>query len=711
MRWTVLLVDSFIRRRLIEQKRKQRRADLVETWQNILFLDRDIKLNSLLQVEYASWHSDENNTVIRVELLNDINADELIPAGQLLLMPTKKEKTMSVGHYLRQEGKFLLISKLRDCNLNHIASAGKLLLDERQWSASWNRQRVALEAVVNERCMNPRLPDILLDPSQAGQSTVEEIEHFFNTDLDNYKKEVVAQSLSTKDLFLIQGPPGTGKTVVISEIIAQILSKKPKSHILLVSQSNVAVDNVLTKVGTLLPDARIVRIGREENIGQDVGEFFVDRRIADWVKHVRERTKKYLNEHREVSIEVKDLEEYLDFLQSTLKAVENFTEKANIQADKTISENLQILSDRFPYLKIEPTVNSLKNVAQEIQKEIENQKSPLELCLETWIKRVGTLEDFEAAYLQASSIVAGTCVGIAGKRSLPERFDWVIIDEAGRATPSEILIPLVRAEHGILVGDHKQLPPVIDHQLYKEASRKADIDPIWLKKSLFEYLYERLNKDKKAFLKIQYRMHPHIANLISSVFYHEEELQSGITAIERKHGWKMWNTAVVWFSTANWEDCFEGDEQGSKYNLGEARIILNQLQDLEKDVAGRRITKSVAVITGYRAQMDQLINQIEPQDRKKWRALSIEINTVDAFQGREEDIVFYSVVRNNKKKEIGFLGDCRRLNVSLSRARELLFVVGNHRMVSQAYVKEGINPFRDVIAHIVGHPAECTLME
>ena len=154
----------------------------------------------------------------------------------------------------------------------------------------------------------------------------------------------------------------------------------------------------------------------------------------------------------------------------------------------------------------------------------------------------------------------------------------------------------------------------------------------------------------------------------------------------------------------------QSTEIGSKFNPCEARIIEQQLESLEADLRGRESKKGVAIITGYSAQVDLLERTLDVRDENRWQALDIEINTVDAFQGREQDIVFYSVVRSNNRNEIGFLSDARRLNVALSRGRELLFIVGDHRMVASAF-SGGINPFREVIAHIAGNPNECKLVE
>ncbi|MBC8492592.1 MAG: protein kinase [Chloroflexi bacterium] len=706
-------IDEFMRRKAVQQGRLERRLDLVETWRNILYLDRDLKKDSLRQVEYVSWDTLERNMVIKAQLAREVNLDELYAPGQLLAMPSTRLKVMTVGRYLRQEGNCILISKLPGVKLDLVSAAGKISVDERQWAAAWHRQRLALDTVVDERCVNPRLPNVLLDPKQAEQATEEPISRYFNQDLDESKKKAVSSALSARDVYLIQGPPGTGKTVLISEIVAQVLWRNPKARILLVSQSNVAVDNVLTQVGSLLPDVRMVRVGREERIAHGAKEYLVDRRLAEWAQRIREKSNEYLAEHHAESDERRDLEADLEIIQEIRPKVKRQASEQKAE-DGDLMVGIELLQERFLELDIEPTARSLERLAKEIREQIDAKKSALERTLEEWLRRVGKLDDFEDAYLRACSIVAGTCVGIAGKRSLPERFDWVIVDEAGRATPSEILIPLVRAQRSILVGDHKQLPPVIEYEVQKQASEHADIDPIWLERSLFEHLFRLLEPELSSVLRVQYRMHPHIAQLISNVFYQEEELETGVAPEERLHGWEDWATAVVWYSTSQLDGRFEAtNEHRSKYNLCEASIVENQLSRLEKHLRKRNLKerKTVAIVSGYSAQMEHLERQLDAQDEKRWKALSIEINTVDAFQGRERDIVFYSVVRSNPKRQIGFLSDCRRLNVALSRARELLFIVGDHRMVAQAHTRDGLNPFRDVIAHIVGHPTECTLVE
>ena len=110
----------------------------------------------------------------------------------------------------------------------------------------------------------------------------------------------------------------------------------------------------------------------------------------------------------------------------------------------------------------------------------------------------------------------------------------------------------------------------------------------------------------------------------------------------------------------------------------------------------------MAILTGYSAQRAEL-RTIAPE-QEIWKALDIECNTVDAFQGREADIAIYSVTRSNPEGNLGFLREEERLNVALSRGRYGLAIVGDHGFCTTA---KGINPFRTVLDHIEANPGDC----
>jgi len=331
--------------------------------------------------------------------------------------------------------------------------------------------------------------------------------------------------------------------------------------------------------------------------------------------------------------------------------------------------------------------------------------------VEEWQLQVGrSYHDFASAYLGRCKVVGATCVGVAAKGYVSDmEFDWVIVDEAGRATPPELLVPMVRGRRIVLVGDHRQLPPIIGRDLDEVIRQTGDVRRDVLEVSLFQELIERVgDKPVQLPLTVQYRMHPAIGTLIGECFYADVGLENGVDGEERRHGLPWAKRPVIWYSTkqlSNHRDVLAGYSRQNQAEVDEIAALLDRIEAsyAEAGVSDR----TVGVITGYLAQKAALRQKIMAR-RERWSHLQeVEVDTVDAYQGRERDIIIYSVVRSNPEGKIGFLRDERRLNVALSRARQLLIIVGDED-VEFADVR-GSNPFHTVIHHIRSHQAECTL--
>ena len=335
------------------------------------------------------------------------------------------------------------------------------------------------------------------------------------------------------------------------------------------------------------------------------------------------------------------------------------------------------------------------------------------LCKE-WQKRVTQGDGLLQESIADSTIVGATCLGIASLSSAIEfDFDWVIVDEAGKATPPEILVPICLGRKVVLVGDHKQLPPVVDETLLKLQDReRMNISKEDLELSLFEYLERGLSDDCKNILDEQYRMNPVIGDLISKLFY-ESKLVSKTSREEKTIPLKMYESKpLVWLSTAARSDRKEERISDSYRNTCEAKLIFEQLLEIDGELGELKLKKETAIIAGYRGQRDSLTRLYESSYKARFRNMSIEINTVDAFQGRETDIVFYSIVRSNDNGKLGFLKDVRRLNVAFSRARELLVVVGDHQCAQRHLDIDGQeNPFVGIIKFIRDNSDDCMLKE
>ena len=323
-----------------------------------------------------------------------------------------------------------------------------------------------------------------------------------------------------------------------------------------------------------------------------------------------------------------------------------------------------------------------------------------------WERRLGRGAEFQPAVLISSQVIAGTCVGLLGVKGIGDvEFDLCIIDEASKATPTEILVPLSRSKRWVLVGDPKQLPPYQDEELLDSGIlQKYDLKESDLAERLFDRMLYGVPDECKTILSTQHRMVPAIGSLISECFY-DGKLRSAEKANDELLV-RLLKRPVAWLTSAHLPTRYEQRMHFSFENEAETKIIVRLLGQMDKVLRDAAVSRTVGILTGYGAQLQKLKRDIAPL-MDSWTNLKIEVNTVDAFQGREAEVAIYSVTRSNDQGTIGFLRDLRRLNVALSRGRKLLVIVGDHVFAGSA---AGENPFRRVVRHIESHPAECVIL-
>ncbi|WP_413361796.1 DEAD/DEAH box helicase [Lysinibacillus sp. 3P01SB] len=336
------------------------------------------------------------------------------------------------------------------------------------------------------------------------------------------------------------------------------------------------------------------------------------------------------------------------------------------------------------------------------------------------------LDEIRKLYVKHANVIGTTCVASANREFMDNypTFDVVIIDEVSKATPPELLLPMLKGAKVILVGDHHQLPPLIGDETFEETleqvlkesdtfEQKRELEKL-LEESLFERLYKNLPRANKTMLAIQYRMHENIMETIAPFYKNEsDELKCGLPDSDalRNHQLKTshfdTNNHLLWFDVPNEKRYFEQrmQEGSSLFNEAELAIIKKLLLEMneatEKAKAEGRIPadalKSVGVISFYAEQVKRINRLIEQEISVPH--LHIRTGSVDKFQGMEMDVIFVSMVRNNGGNgEIGFAKDYRRLNVALSRARELLALVGSTEMFAQKPKKREV---RDMYAHVL----------
>ncbi|NJM26196.1 MAG: hypothetical protein HC859_12620 [Bacteroidia bacterium] len=180
-----------------------------------------------------------------------------------------------------------------------------------------------------------------------------------------------------------------------------------------------------------------------------------------------------------------------------------------------------------------------------------------------------------------------------------------------------------------------------------------------------------------AMLQVQYRMHEAIMQFSSGYFYDNklvaDETVRGHT-LPGQPPFDFIDTAGCGFAEK------QDPETLSRYNADEASLLIQQLERLIAGVTPERWQAegfTLGIITPYSAQVDRLNHLAEGSLLLEEIKPLVTINTVDAFQGQERDVIAISLVRSNEKNEIGFLSDIRRTNVALTRARRKLIVVGD----------------------------------
>lgn len=334
--------------------------------------------------------------------------------------------------------------------------------------------------------------------------------------------------------------------------------------------------------------------------------------------------------------------------------------------------------------------NCLKEIDGEIQKlkleKLENRDEATAYALRNYIEALQDEKEIERIIEKYSNVTAATCqqsmeVGRFANNSI---YDLVIVDEAARANPLDLLIPMSMGRQLILVGDHKQLPHMLDPEVVKQFEKDEKMNELGvLKKSMFERLYDMFDiKDqtvkRTAKLTKQYRMNPVIGDFASTEFYDGVLDSSEVAVDEKQANLDLYNNSPVAWIDLNKNIYGMEDGRKSKFRNSEAKRIINEI----KIVLKKDPLKTIGVITFYKKQ-SEVINRMAELELSETQRQRLEIGTVDAFQGKEFDVVFLSCVRANTfeiddmRHRVGHVNDNSRLCVSFTRAKQQMVVVGD----------------------------------
>ncbi|XP_055035799.2 probable helicase senataxin isoform X2 [Misgurnus anguillicaudatus] len=475
---------------------------------------------------------------------------------------------------------------------------------------------------------------------------------------------MIKRTQKTPKFLLIHGPPGTGKSKTIGGLLYKLLSsdinsatlagnfpsKTRRTRVLLCAPSNAAIDSLMKKVIVVFKekcrninspqgncgDINLVRLGSEKTISKILKPFSLDHQIRARAQRTQQ------------TVEA-DIQKQKELLDQEIEVVSKHCAKAQ----KGSSEFKRCTERKM-----------------ELLREMEGLSRKIKECR-------GKRQESQALVLQNAHVICctlstsgSTVLENAFRRLGHEPFSCVIIDEASQAKETETLIPMLyRCPAVILVGDPNQLPPTVVSQKAKELGYDQS-----LMVRLCKSLQSNSQPSPVFLLSMQYRMHPDICEFPSKYIYNNTLKNDCETAQKRcSFSWPFKPYRV--FDVTDGRENKEGD---SFSNQKEVKLVLMLLKLLSEKQSVR-----VGVITPYNAQKRKIMDAMRKPDFE-CKHLQVEVDTVDGFQGREMDCIIVSCVRaSSEMGSIGFLGNRQRLNVTITRAKFSLFILGHLRTLRE----------------------------
>lgn len=613
-----------------------------------------------------------------------------------------------------------------------------LRLESIQSKASRDRKAKAMGRVLERASVVPNLVSYFdtageVEPKElAARPSEDRIRELYDSADQRFNERQVEAFMDLVQhgpVGVLQGPPGTGKTTFVGAFIHYLFSEIGVRNVLLVGQSHTSVDAVAKKARSMcerhhLP-LSVVRTGQERMVATEMLDTH-SRAIQRQMRHAFHREYEHrieifgrrLGLPEALTIEVAALHRGLDGVLSSVRRYE--AEMAKILVEKGKDEELshaseiqsqlaaakelaeRIVHQRFPDQAVEllaspsPWDAILSQVAQAHDVNNPSALFRLNTLLSLSQEWLAVLHAGQANYdqflVQTRQLVCGTLVGMGQKHLgvAETEFDWVIVDEAARAQASELMIPLQSARRILLVGDHRQLPPVYEPSHIQAARKKLGCSEERLRQTDFERAFRAT---RGVTLNTQYRMVQPIGDLVSDSFYKDDgvELRTGRGDSPNWFADLSYplNTSVAWIDSGEGPEATGEEERGKgRYvNVHEAKLVMRLLQRLTEPRTVERLKSDasgvlhpIGVITMYRAQKVLLEKELS---KAEWAAAIrslIRIDTVDSYQGQENSFIILSLVRDNPGERQGFMWDPSRINVSLSRAQERLAIVGAARM-------------------------------
>ncbi|WVR06790.1 hypothetical protein IAU60_003825 [Kwoniella sp. DSM 27419] len=480
---------------------------------------------------------------------------------------------------------------------------------------------------------SPDIPPVTAKEGDASSIGVQ----WYDDKLNESQKEAIEFCLKANDVACVHGPPGTGKTHTLIELIFQLLSRPASPttslppRILVTTPSNLALDNLLLRLhhlaqlppySSLLPPGSVLRLGHPTRVHRDLVGQTLDYRAAN-------------GEEGEL---LKDVGGELQGHMSDLGKKRG--EKGAVKGKERGKKWEEVRELRKEYRQREGKVVT--------------------------------------SVLSRAQVVLATCHSAGSRQLNNTTFDVCIVDEATQAVEAVCWVPILKSKKLILAGDPQQ-----DDKNFKAmnggVAMEADLDKLKLRESdlqpprtlettLFERLETLYGDGIKRVLQVQYRMNEHIAVFPSETLY-DSALRSDPSVADRTllslpsisddasdEAKDALEPTVVFFDTSGCEfyERTEGDGDAGKGSIGE----------------GSKSNENEAVVVAKWAGKLAQVSLISSMLHDEFPDMTI--GSVDGLQGQEREAIILSLVRSNPTGEVGFLGEYRRLNVAMTRAKRQL---------------------------------------
>jgi superfamily I DNA and/or RNA helicase len=593
------------------------------------------------------------------------------------------------------------VLKFKDCerlDFDKIPKNGYIFENISKQEEEKKRQLEAIRKVEYNDVQNRDLIHYVFNPTdlQGKYLEFQELTKVYQTDEKGSdfvysfnQQKAILNAIYREPLTIIQGPPGTGKTTVITEIVFQILNRNPDAKILITSQTNDAVDNVLDNL--LAKEFPIVRLSGIRKPKVSLQKHTLERKIEGWKEEVRKKTEANWKPYKEQFKKALEKENIIllpifEILSSNKQwkvkkqQIEKMLERFNTfkGLEKSLTSETEFITSINSFVKVNFEEYFLK---QQIHND--------------WLATISSLDEnsnINQKLIDSIRVIGATTNHIASKKyeKYNFEFDYVIMDESGKATTAEALIPIVLAEKLILVGDHRQLRPMltanreVENWLRNEHKKDAEDlewDDYFNRQSLFEQVITKIDDDFKSQLEECRRSSKDQVLLTSKCFYEpfgDEPIEPVERPQDKEHNLDLKiDSSIVFLDIGNSYKS-EIDGNGSSRNKLSAELIPELLNSLDRFEKVKNYT--IGVITGYSAQVREIRkvvrNKVDYRKLKNVKSNNVVISVIDKFQGLEKDIIIFDLVRS-QQQTLGFLSNANRINVALSRQKKLLIIVGN----------------------------------